>query len=155
MKRKSSPPIFWVAKRLQSNESFRQAIRPEKHGLGDLSEDALRHFRLSRDEFDSAVNIDEFRSRWLSFLRPNDHLALFHKSSLRLLRQVDADFVPTTVLRSIRVPNMVNYRTLDELVEGEQLPVSLPHAVDRATERLENAVAYVMHLHRITLAPMS
>ena len=155
VRRKASPPVFWVARRLGTNETFRAAIRPttDFHSV-QLREDYLAHLRLGREDFENAISIEAFRTQWQEFLRPSDRLAVFHKSTLRLLMHIDADFVSSTVLKAIKLPEMPRYRTLDELIDGEGLEVASSAYPDRASRRLENAIAYVMHLHRLTLDAM-
>src|SRR6185436_19502005 len=67
-KRVSAPPISWVAQRLGGGATFACTITPT-HPLSDLF---LAHLELTRDNFDSALFLDEARQRWAQFQRPGD-----------------------------------------------------------------------------------
>ena len=136
------PPIYWVAQRFNGGESFRCAIEsPSNHDDG-----FLECMRLSATDFRGAISMDAFRDRWRDFLRPDDHLAVYHPSTARMLRSIDADFVPTAILKSVNTtPGMIR-GTLDDFIDANGLQPR-PLGGSRADQRLANAVAYVRFLN--------
>ncbi|SMP75571.1 conserved hypothetical protein [Neorhodopirellula lusitana] len=92
-------PLYWNAVRLGTGEFFRCAIQSDS--LND--ETFMNRLRLTPDEMQPLASIDEFRERWRSFIRPDDHVAVFHRSTSRLLENIEADFSPSIVLKSINV----------------------------------------------------
>lgn len=147
VKRDRPQPVYWVARRLSTGESFQAQVKPETH----LSDQFLSHLRLPRSAFDHSLSNDEFCSAWRNFLKPHDRLAVFHDRTLRLLTNVGAKRIPTTILKGIQIAGMQKYPTLDCLIEGEKIPV-VEDSEDRATQRLNYAIAYVVHLHALATA---
>lgn len=61
----------------------------------------MNRLRLTPDELHPLASVNEFRERWRSFIRPDDRVAVFHRSTAKLLEDIQADFVPSMVLKSI------------------------------------------------------
>ena len=95
----SNPPalLFWNAVRMGSGEFFRCALQSDS--LKD--EPFMNRLRLTPDELHPLASVNEFRERWRSFIRPDDRVAVFHRSTAKLLEDIQADFVPSMVLKSI------------------------------------------------------
>ena len=134
-------PIYWTAMRPLTGETFRCVI--ESDSLGDA--DFMKHMRLDPCVIDQAVSVSEFCNRWKAFLRPGDHVALPHQSSVRLLQNINADFAPAVILKSINVK-----RSESDSSEIQSAADALPTESDssRAAERLASAVALVKYLHQ-------
>lgn len=140
---KPRPPLFWIAQRLGSEEMFIQAIRPDV----EMTASFLRHLELSNAQFSNACSVDEFRNAWRSFVGEKDMLVVYNQGTIDLLCAVEADFIPSTTLKSINFQSTRGPRTLCEFIRSTGLNVipSLP-AHGRAGRRLSNAVALVKHL---------
>lgn len=95
----SPAPLFWNAVRMGTGEFFRCAIQSES--LTD--ESFMRRLRLTPEELQPLVTVDEFRERWRTFVRPDDSVATFHRSTSKLLEDIGADFSPSIVLKSINL----------------------------------------------------
>ncbi|EKJ98983.1 DTW domain-containing protein [Rhodopirellula baltica SH28] len=95
----SPAPLFWNAVRMGAGEFFRCAIQSES--LTD--ESFMRRLRLTPEELQPLVTVDEFRERWRTFVRPDDRVATFHRSTSKLLEDIGADFSPSIVLKSINL----------------------------------------------------
>ncbi len=119
---KNAAPIYWVAERLDSGETFRCAI--ESASIHD--DEFLARLRLSSDEFRHAVPIDTFRKRWKAFLRPQDRVAVYHPSTARLLNNIEADFVPSLILKSINFDPEGGRGTLDQFLRSQGIETQ-PH----------------------------
>jgi hypothetical protein len=90
-------PLFWNAVRMGTGEFFRCAIQSES-----LNDEAfMARLRLTPEELQPLVSVDEFRKRWRAFIRPDDRVATFHRNTSKLLEDVGADFAPSIVLKSI------------------------------------------------------
>ncbi|MFG0266901.1 MAG: tRNA-uridine aminocarboxypropyltransferase [Rhodopirellula sp. JB055] len=90
-------PLFWNAVRMETGEFFRCAIQSES--LKDTA--FMSRLRLTPEELQPLVSVDEFRKRWRAFVRPDDRVATFHRSTAKMLEDVGADFTPSIVLKSI------------------------------------------------------
>ena len=139
---KHAAPIHWVAERLGGGETFRCSI--ESASVHD--DEFLARLRLSSEEFRDAVSIGTFRKRWKAFLRPRDRVAVYHPSTARLLSNIDADFVPSLILKSINFDPQWNGGTLDQFLRSHKIETP-PHSESRASERLANAIALIRHLN--------
>ena len=139
----ASWPVSWFARRLRSNEEFSCLLR-QPH---PLSAATLRHMRLSNADFDAAISVDEFRSRWRQFLRRNDVLVVYHPRTYRLLRRIEADQPRCLVLKSICRNWRSDFRSLEELLAKEALCVPGPKHQNRTQQRLEMAVELVNRIH--------
>ena len=143
IRRKRKSPVYWVARRLISGESFECAIQSPT----TLSPEFLRYLELSRNDFAAALSTEDFRRAWRGFLRPTDTVAVFNESTTRLLATINAEFVPSVALKSVHLQG--DCKTLDRAMASLKLkPRAVPQK-GRAGRRLGNAIAFTEHLHRI------
>ncbi len=131
-------PIYWTAIRLGTGERFECAIESEAFSNPGL----MAHLRLDEGVSEIAVPTKEFRNRWRAFLQPEDHLAMQNFGTAALLKAVDADFVPTVILKAVNVPASL------------KPPPETGSNADgsRASERLQSAVDYVVRLNLLQSA---
>jgi len=137
-------PVFWVAQRLKGGDPFRCAIRTDT----ELPPRFLDHLELTRDDFENAVSLDEFRQAWKRFLRPDDILAVYYKSNLRLLRNIQADFSPGVLLKAVYSDLDRRHDSLHELVETEGIQTGPQRQPGRAGRRLAQSLAAAEQLSR-------
>jgi DTW domain-containing protein YfiP len=136
-------PIYWVAQRLLSGESFEAAIESPT----SLSAEFLSLLELTENDFDEAMSVDGFRRAWRNFVRPTDTLVVYNHNTARLLERVEAGFTPSLALKSSNVKR--DCRNLDEVLASREL---LPPGVSqkgRAGKRLANAVAFAHYLSEL------
>ena len=124
-------PLYWTAQRLGTGERFACPIRPP----GPLQAAILGHLELTEEHFADALPLDEARAAWEVFQRPSDILAVYNRSTARLLAQMSSRSAGCLVLKS-----------LDELVAAEGLAIAPARTPGRAGKRLANAVALIRHL---------
>ncbi len=139
-------PVYWVAEKLGSAENFSAAILD---GPAPVSEAILRHLELDRQHFENARSITEFRQAWREFLRPDETLVVYNQSTIRLLQQVDADFVPSLIMKSVDLEHGCRNGPLFEMVRREGIAVDQPRLAGRAGKRLARAVALAKYLHNL------
>jgi len=137
-------PVYWVAERLGSGEVFQCAI--ESESVQD--EEFLNRLRLQREDFRDAVSIEIFRRRWKSFLGPSDRVVVYHQSTARLLRNIDAALVPSMILKSVKVDPQCGRGTLDDVVRSLGIEADIG-SDSRALGRLANAIALVRYLQEL------
>lgn len=146
VRRSQQTPLVWVAERLISGERFATTIQPDT--MPD--ETLLAHLRLTPTKFVGAPTLEEARAAWQAFLRPSDLVTIYGPSTRRLLERLSGrDKALCLVLKAIDFLPERRYRTLDELVVGEQLAVEPSDQPGRAGQRLANAKALVRHLHQL------
>ena len=139
-------PIYWVAERLGSGERFATAIESDK----TLNDAFLSHLKLGAEHFESAMTPEQFRSSWQAFLQPNDTLAVYHQSTVRLLKNIGGKAVTCHVLKSV---DFTAHRgTLENVISAEGIAIGPVNHAGRAGERLAKAVALVRHLHGLAQA---
>lgn len=138
---KGAKPIYWTAMRLVSGERFECAIASDSFE----DESFLKHLRLTPAATRSAVSVDTFRDRWRAFLRPDDHLAVYHPSTASLLENVDAKFSPALILKSIHTQALDQARPSPLPIDAMTTPDR--SELSRASERLASAVAIVQQLN--------
>ncbi len=136
-------PVYWVAQRLGTGESFEcpiQSYATEVPGF-------LQHLELGPDDFADAVTPAEFAMAWNEFLRPADTIAVFNQSTVRLLQCVGATASPSVTLKAVDIAR--DCRTLDKVVAALELaPPRVPQK-GRAALRLANAIAYARYLNEL------
>ena len=137
-------PIYWVAERLGSGETFRCAI--ETRSTQD--DEFLACLRLGREDFRDAVSIETFRQRWKAFVRPSDMVAMYHQSTAKLLREIDAEFAPSSLLKSVKIDRNCRGGTLDDVVRALGIETNVV-GQSRADRRLANAIALVRYFHTL------
>lgn len=139
------PPIYWVAKRLGTRETFSCVIAPPRN----VDDVFLKHLELARDDFDSAVSLDEAKSRWSNFQRPSDLVTMFHSGSAELFSQLGGHGDSCLVLKSVDLEPHLTEPELEEfLVEQCVSPEPIQHA-GRAGKRLANSIAFVRYLNAL------
>ncbi len=138
-------PIYWVAQRIDTRESFRAAIESPV----ELTTDFFDHIGLSRDDWRDARTIEEFISDWSDFIRPADTLVTYHAGTLRLLRNVGAAVPNPVILKSIKFDLPNQHATLESFLKSKQINVATVQHPGRADQRLANAIAFTQHLHRL------
>jgi len=143
-------PVYWVAERIGTGETFVAAIH---HGEGCHAEDVLKHLELSELDFEDTISFDEFRANWLAFVRPTDSLAAFHSSTFKLLENVGIPCPKYLSLKSVNLPDAAGVfsSNLEHFIrkQGVDVNVKLP---GRAGRRLANAVYYARYLHDLALS---
>lgn len=144
-------PIYWVAKRLSTGESFRAAIAP----TAELSDDFLDHIKLTREPWRAAQSLDEFVDDWNQFIRPSDTLIMYHAGTRRLLRNVGAAMPNSVILKSIKFDPTNQHTTLESFLRSKGVQINAgQHAgclqqPSRADQRLANAIALTRYLHQL------
>jgi len=140
----SRTPVSWVAERLATGERFQTLIRSD----AVHSPQFLQHLELSAADFAAALTIPEFREAWRGFVRGTDVLAVYNPGTARLLAEIDAEFCPSLVLKSVALDPEHRYHTLDEQLAAEGITPAPTDVPARAGRRLANVAAYVRHLNR-------
>ncbi|MCP4190103.1 MAG: DTW domain-containing protein [Planctomycetaceae bacterium] len=141
--RRPLPPVYWVAQRLGSGECFETAIESDK----TISNPFLTHLKLTAEHFKSSATREDFRKRWENFLQPDDTLAVYHQSTVQLLKNIGGKVIRCHVLKSV---DFTKHRgTLEEIIAAEGIEIGPVHHAGRAGERLAKAVAIVHHLHEM------
>ncbi len=138
--RRKPMPIYWIAQRLISGETFQCAI--DSRSLEDC--EFLRHLRLTPEHIGSPVSINAFRERWQEFLRPGDQLAVYHQSTARLLENIDVMPAPSLILKSIHVD--LHDEMPDVFRDGSGMN-SETDGDSRTSQRLAGSVAFVRQLN--------
>ena len=132
-------PVFWVAQRFGSNETFHTAIESSTNVDNDL----LEYFDLAPEHFSKPATAASFRQHWNTFLRPTDQLVVYGMGSLRLLNALDVPTEHAIQLRSVNYDPAKGFATLGSYLESCNVtptPTSLP---GRAGRRLANLVALI------------
>lgn len=138
-------PIYWVAERLGTGESFRRLIQP---GF-TLQQPLLGYLEMSLADFEQAVSIEDARSAWAAFVRPTDTLAVYNQGVVRLLAQLGSATLGCLVLKSVDLRPQQSYGTLDELLTAEGILPAPSRHPGRAGKRLANLAALVCHLNEL------
>lgn len=134
-------PIYWVARRLGTGESFECALNP----IRPLTSAFLRHLELDEYDFRHAVPAEDFAESWQAFLRPTDTLCIYNESTARMIQPFSPEGLPMVSLKSVNVQRQC--RTLDEVLMALELsPASVPQK-GRSGRRLANAIAFAQYLH--------
>ncbi len=142
-------PVYWVAQRLGTGESFECAIEP----VQPLRNSFLQYLRLDENDFQQALSVDAFRHAWQDFIKPTDTLCVYNESTGRLLGQVGASPVPSVTLKSVNVHP--GSRKLHNVIRSLNLTPSAVPQKGRAGARLANAIAFARYLHQHPLAASS
>lgn len=136
-------PVYWVAQRLGSGETFECPIESYAIDVPGF----LQHLELTTDDFAEAVSADRFAEAWAQFLRPTDTIAAFNSSTLKLQPGLGAGQWPAVTLKSVDLAR--DCSTLDQIVESLGLTVPMAKHKGRAGRRLANAAAYALYLNRL------
>ena len=135
-------PVSWVAQRISTSERMSCRLRTQQ----PLSADVLSHMRLPAADADHTLSHDDFRQQWGNFLHDNDVLIVYHQRTYQLLRHINAAQPRCLVLKSVCGKWHSGFRSLEELLAAEGLPLPTVDGKSRAVQRLDMAVALVEHL---------
>jgi hypothetical protein len=104
---------------------------------------------LTQHDFDGACTLLELRDRWRAFLRPDDLLLAWNKSSFDLMRELETSAGHLTLKAAYRGYHEARARkgALEEIVEAERLAWTRAAVLGRAAERLGRAEAVARYLH--------
>ncbi len=138
-------PVYWVAQRIGTGESFRELIQPRT----DLPDSFLHHVGIERDAWKSALTAESFAKAWNDFLRPDDTVVTYHASTMRLLQNISALPAQNAILKSVKYDPTGQHKTLDSFLNAERIAASHPNHPGRAGQRLCNAIALVHYLNGI------
>jgi DTW domain-containing protein YfiP len=144
-KRIDGPPIYWVAQRVSSGETFSCTLTPPRP-LDDLF---LGHLELTRGNFEAALSLDEARLRWAEFQRPSDVVAVFHPGTARLFSYLAGHDDPCLVLKSVDLEPNPGQPAPEGFCPSPRIPIAAAHHPGRAGRRLAAAIAYVRHLNAL------
>jgi DTW domain-containing protein len=139
-------PVYWVAQRLGTDESFECAIKPQQL----MRTGFLQYLQLNEEDFEQPLSAEAFRHAWQTFVRPTDTLCVYNESTGRLLERVGATPVPDVVLKSVNVHQ--GSRKLHNVIRSLDLTPPTVSQKGRAGARLANAIAFVQYLHQHPLA---
>lgn len=142
-KRTAGPPVYWVAERLATGETFSCLLSPSTPPTDAF----LGHMQLRRDNFASAISLPDAKSRWSKFCRPDDTIAVFNPGTAGLLAQLADEDSPGLVLKSIHLPWDNWPAPLDRVIADQQITCGPSRHPGRAGLRLASAVALVRHLN--------
>ena len=141
--RNASPsPLNWMAQRLGSGERFSCCLQHHS----PISPAAMDYMRLTEQDFDAAISHEDFRHQWSRFVRRNDVLIVYHQKTFQLLRNVGAAQTRCLALKAIFGRWQESFRSPEELMKLEEVSFPDPAGKNRASLRLEMAVALVEHL---------
>jgi DTW domain-containing protein len=150
-KRTAGPPVYWVAERLATGETFSCLLNPSPPPTDAF----LGHLQLRRDDFASAISLPEAKSRWSGFCRPGDTITVFNPGTAGLLAQLASDDSPCLVLKSVHLPWDNWPAPLDRVIADQQITAGPSRHPGRAGHRLANAVAIVRHLNWLAAESLS
>jgi hypothetical protein len=139
------PPIYWIAKRLGTRETFSCLIAPPR----PLDDVFLEHLELTRDDFGAAVSLEEAKLRWSKFQRANDKVTMFHPGSARLFSLLGEAGKPCLVLKSVDLEPNLTEPELEEFLVEQCVPTESVEHIGRAGKRLANAIAFVRYLNAL------
>jgi len=117
-----------------------------------LPESLLEHLELTSADFATAISLDQARTSWKAFQRPDDTVAVYNHGTARLLLQMGSRSSSCLVLKSVDLHPGRRYRSLDELVTEEGLAVAPAQHRGRAGRRLAKVTAFVRHLNALERA---
>ncbi len=139
-------PVYWVAERLGTGETFQAAIDP---GDNFLTDKQLAHLQLPASFFDEAVSQARFRHMWSQFITADDTLVAYHPSTIALLESVDLACGPAVTLKCVELDPGTRNGTLDQVLSTNHLAEEPARFPGRAGIRLAGVAAYARHLHRL------
>lgn len=123
----------------------------------DQPEAMWAFLRLSPEERRNACSIEELRSAWGEFRRPNDVMAAWSRSTLDVIGSHLPEQGPTLLLKAAYCNRRAERGCLEEIVVKENLLTAEgldrnQRELSRTDERLHNAVVMAEMLHRIGVA---
>ena len=138
-------PIYWVAERLVSGEAFCSLIDSPV----ELPEHFQQHVGIPATAWSTSVPVEIFRQQWNRFLRPDDHLVVYHGSTAKLLRNVGLEHPRQLILKSVNFDPQHEHATLDSFLRAKGIQTPPAKHAGRAGQRLANGIAMVHHLNQI------
>jgi hypothetical protein len=106
----------------------------------------LGHLELTREDFGSALSLDEARQRWARFQRQSDVVMVFHPGTARLYSYLAGDRNPCLVLKSVDLESNPSQPIVETFSPAQGFPVAAWEKTGRAGKRLANTIAFVRHL---------
>lgn len=140
---KQRAPVYWVAERLVSGETFECSLLP----CTESSVEFLSHLELTSDDFATGLTRAEFAEQWHAFLRPDDTIAAFNQGTLQLLQTAGISIGHSLTFKAVNV--CPESTTLDQKLEQLNLTPGRSRQKGRAGRRLANAVCYAQYLNAL------
>lgn len=136
-------PVYWVAQRVGTGESFCVAIESPV----ELTDDFFDHLGLPPDLWRNAKRPSEFNQLWRHFIRPTDSVIAYHPGTFKLLRNVGADVPNPVILKSIKFDPMKQHASLESFLRANQIETPASESPGRAGQRLANAIGLTRYLN--------
>lgn len=133
-------PAVVAAQRLMTGQRFHQVVAADQA----IPDNLQRYFQLSPADLESAVTLGQFRAAWNQFQNPDDIIAAYNVGTLDSLK------IPASrrlVLKSIHLATSTT--SLDQRLAEQSIPLSADTSKDRASQRLDNAIAWTRHLQSL------
>jgi DTW domain-containing protein YfiP len=147
--------VHWAALRLRDRSTFDCVLRPSS---GPPSAERLFHLGLSRSDFDTGVEPDEFARRWAKFIGHEGWVAAWNPRTLAHFERCTGSPLEGIGLKGVhgRVRGRDAELDLSTQLDHELgLPAALTAALaavrGRARHRLSNALSCALGLQRLAL----
>jgi DTW domain-containing protein YfiP len=149
------PPVYLCAQRIHlrdgsvgdsASDQFVRKIQSQE----PLTTTGLRHMGLEMEDFQDALSLEEFRHQWHNFLRADDRLVAFHRSSIGLLQNADASVPLYDLLQGINYDPNREFGAISDYLKSFNQRIASPICKGRGGRRLASAVALVRHLFEIS-----
>lgn len=140
-----APVVQWTAKRLGDARVFSELVRPDP----PLSECHRELLDLSQQDLEQAGSLSDLKARWRAFLKADDLVLAWNKSSFDLMRQlsdVPGHLTLKAVYRGL-VRARIKKGALEAVVAAEGLNWERGRVPGRAGDRLGRAEAVARYLH--------
>lgn len=142
-KRKGEPyPVNWLAHRLGTGERFSACLQHDE----SLSDSALGHMRLSRDDLNAAISAAQFTERWNAFARVDDVLIVYHDRTLRMLDWFSVPRHRSLALKAVFGQRELEFHSIEDLIRAQGIPFPEKIPGTRAEHRLAMALLLTEHL---------
>lgn len=144
----SLPPVYWVARRLGDDSvegQFAETIEP----VSPIAQKFLGYMELASEDFANAISVEEFRTRWNQFCRPDDLLVVHNQSTVRLLTLAAGPPARVELLKPINHDPAGEYLGLADFFKAHSVEQAEAFCPGRAGKRLANAVTLVRCLNKI------
>ncbi|MFT5524019.1 MAG: DTW domain-containing protein YfiP [Pirellulaceae bacterium] len=142
-------PVYWLAQRLSSGESFRSAIRPDIQ----LEPSICDHYELPETFFNDAIAPADFARKWESFLRPDDVLVVYYKGTLQLLKNIGVKTGASVILKTVCRNLGLRGYSIEDLCNSNNILTPTALHPGRAGRRLALAIALVQQLPKLAEMP--
>ena len=76
-------PVFWCAQNLGTGETFSSSLKTEE----PLSQTFLDHLELTRSDFERALSMSQFLSKWNQFTKDAEVLVTYSEGTFKLLKK--------------------------------------------------------------------